>query len=197
MTPPNHVLSLSGVADALERLGVTYHIGGSVASSQHGKGRSTLDVDIVADLKDEHVALLCAALRRDYYVDEDAMREAVRARHAFNAIHFGTMLKIDVFVAGHAPYDREELRRAAPRPLVAAPDARAFPVKSAEDVVLRKLEWYRAGGEVSVTQWQDVLNVVRVQAHDFDVEYCRRWAPVLGVADLLEALLAEAGTYGD
>ena len=196
MTPPSHAVSLAGVADALEALGVTYHIGGSVASSQHGKGRSTLDVDVIADLRAEHVSGLVAGLRDAYYVDEDAVRQAVQTHGAFNAIHLGTMLKVDVFVAGEAPFDREEMRRAVRRPLTDTGLEREFPVKSPEDIVLRKLSWYRSGGEVSTTQWQDVLNVIRVQDADFDVAYARRWAVELGVADLFEEALTEAADYG-
>jgi len=43
--------AIEPVAAALERLGVPWHIGGSVGSSLHGMPRSTLDVDFVADLK--------------------------------------------------------------------------------------------------------------------------------------------------
>ena len=38
------------VAKALERMGIPYFVGGSLASSAHGVPRATLDADIVADL---------------------------------------------------------------------------------------------------------------------------------------------------
>jgi hypothetical protein len=38
------------VTQTLERLGILYAVGGSLASSLHGVMRSTLDVDIVADM---------------------------------------------------------------------------------------------------------------------------------------------------
>jgi hypothetical protein len=117
VTSANYLPALGPVADALERLGVTYHVGGSVASSQHGKGRSTLDVDVVADLRQVHVPPLVMALADDYYIDEGAIREALRLRRAFNVIHLATMMKVDVFVAGVSPFDREELGRAQIRAL--------------------------------------------------------------------------------
>jgi len=65
-------------------------------------------------------------------------------------------------------------------------------VKTPEDVVLSKLEWYRVGGETSERQWADVLGVLRVQEGCLDLEYARRWAVDLGVADLLERALQDA-----
>ncbi len=44
------------VIDALERLGVPYLIGGSLASAVHGVARATLDADVVTDLQPEHAA---------------------------------------------------------------------------------------------------------------------------------------------
>lgn len=66
------------------------------------------------------------------------------------------------------------------------------PVPRAEDVVLLKLDWYRAGGEVSERQWGDVLGVLKVAAGDLDRGYLSRWAAELGIADLLDRALAEA-----
>ena len=72
------------------------------------------------------------------------------------------------------------------------PDARLYPVAPPEDVVLRKLQWYRSGGESSARQWTDVLGVLRVQRGRLDLPWMRRWAPDLEVADLLERALTEA-----
>ena len=64
--------------------------------------------------------------------------------------------------------------------------ARHAYVTTAEDIVLAKLEWYRAGGEVSDRQWRDVLGVLRVQGDRLDQEYLRLGADELGLADLLD-----------
>ena len=70
-------LRITGV---LENLGVAYLVGGSLASSLYGQPRSTQDVDVVADLRPEHVAPLVAALSDDFYLDEPAIRDAVERR---------------------------------------------------------------------------------------------------------------------
>ncbi len=184
--------ALVPVTQALERLGVPFYIGGSVASSVHGAARSTMDADIVADLGRQHAAPLVAALGDDYYADEQSITEAIARRSSFNLIHFATSFKIDVFVAKHDPYQRESLARRV-NDTLDSPGSPSFPFASREDTVLAKLDWYRKGGEVSERQWRDVQGVMKVQREALDLVYLRRWATELGVTDLLDRALAEAG----
>jgi len=54
------------VVELLEGLGVRYVIGGSLASSVHGVFRASVDADLVAELKLEHVPRLARALDSRY-----------------------------------------------------------------------------------------------------------------------------------
>lgn len=45
------VAALAPVSSALRKLGIRHYVSGSVASSFHGATRSTMDVDVVADLE--------------------------------------------------------------------------------------------------------------------------------------------------
>lgn len=51
------------VIDALEQLDILYVIGGSLASTQHGHARSTLNSDLVVRLTESHVPALIAQLQ--------------------------------------------------------------------------------------------------------------------------------------
>ena len=66
-------------------------------------------------------------------------------------------------------------------------------MKSAEDTVLRKLQWYRTGGEVSDRQWRDVLGVMVANRGGLDQRYLDTWAKRLQVEDLLRRAEREAG----
>ena len=66
MPLPDELAATLLVCAALDDLGVEHVIGGSVASSLHGRPRSTQDVDLVADLRPEHASRLADLLdRRD------------------------------------------------------------------------------------------------------------------------------------
>lgn len=190
--PPDPIAVALEVAAILERLGIPYLAVGSLASSIHGEPRSTNDIDLVADLEPRHVEGLLAALGDAYYVSPDAVREAVREGGTFNAIHLGTALKVDVFVAGRDPFDIERLKHRERVEIWSDPPGELY-VDTAEHTVLRKLEWYRQGDEVSERQWGDVLGIVRAQGNRLDRARLTAWAGRLGVSDLLERVLSQAG----
>lgn len=186
------ITAMVPVVRQFERLGVRYYIGGSVASSFYGLARSTLDVDLVADLRPEHVAPLAAALQETYYVSPQTMARAVASKSCFNLIYLPTSFKIDVFVLKDRPYDQEAIRRIRQDTFGPEWHGDPFFVASPEDVILAKLEWFRLGDEVSDRQWRDILEVMRTQAASLDQDYLVKWAAELGVTDLRERAWNEA-----
>jgi hypothetical protein len=181
------------LVDAFEQLGVSYYIGGSVASSAYGLPRTTIDADLVADLRIEHVSPLVQQLQNAYYIDADMIRDAIKHRSEFNIIHFETMLKVDVFIQKTRAFDRETRRRVRQEKLDETSSDHVFLLASPEDVILNKLEWYKMGGEVSDRQWNDILGVLKVQGTSLDLAYLRQWAAALDVSSLLDRALEDAG----
>ena len=84
------------------------------------------------------------------------------------------------------------MERRRPAALSEEPVRRVY-VSSPEDLILRKLVWYRDGGGVSDRQWRDVLGVLKVQSERLDLAYLGRWAERLGLSDLLSRAVDEAG----
>lgn len=60
----------------LERHGIGYFLGGSLASSFQGEPRATNDIDLVVELEEGQVGALAAELGADFDVDEAALRRA-------------------------------------------------------------------------------------------------------------------------
>ena len=179
-------------AGILDGLGVPYVTAGSFASAFHGEPRSTDDVDLVADLRAAHGAPLVSALHGAWYLSEETVRDAISRGGSFNAIHLPSSVKVDVFVVGSDPFDSHRVTRGQNVHVGPEPGA-VLRIDTAEFTVLRKLEWFRRGGETSDRQWRDVLGIVRAQGTRLDRAELARWAEQLGVADLLTRALGEGG----
>jgi hypothetical protein len=179
------------IAGTCERLGIRYLVGGSLASSLHGIPRATQDVDLVMSIRQADVAGLVRALRDDFYLDEDAIREAIDRQTSFNLVHLGSYFKADVFVARDDEPSRLQMDRSRRYPL--GRPVRELVVASPEDVVAQKLHWFALGDRVSERQWLDAIGVLKVLGPRLDLAYLRRIAEMMGVEALLREAASEAG----
>jgi hypothetical protein len=175
---------LSQVISILDHVGIRYVLVGSFASSIHGMYRSTADIDILADIKAEQVGPLFESLQDSFYVDQQAMRDAVAQRRSFNAIHFDSVFKVDFFIP-KSEFALEQLNRRVLRRISPEGNEVVY-VATAEDTILAKLQWYQAGNQTSTNQWNDVVGILGTSRHTLDFEYLRGWAEKLGVTDLLQ-----------
>ena len=181
---------LSAVTTILEDVGIRYVLVGSFASSVHGIYRATADIDVLTDLKIQQVHPLFESLRDTFYVDEHTMRNAVARGGSFNAIHFDSVFKVDIFVSKDDGFalgqlDRRELRKISPDRV------ETIYVATVEDTILAKLRWYQIGHETSDTQWRDIIGMLVTSCDRVDLQYLRAWAAKLGLAELLEKALLE------
>lgn len=177
--------------EVLERLGLPYLVTGSVATIFFGEPRFTNHIDVVVELALSRVAELCAAFPpHEFYLSDEAARRAVERGGQFNIVHPGSGLKVDLMVSRRTPFDRSRFSRAVrvqPRGDFEASFA------SAEDVILKKMEYYREGG--AEKHLRDIAGVLRVSGDRIDRDYIRRWAEELGLARIWLAIESElAGT---
>ena len=178
------------VARTLDALGIPYVLGGSLASSIMGEPRSTVDIDMAIRLDSVSLEPLLEATRTEFYVPEDAARAATETASSFNMVHRAGALKVDLFVLGDGVLDRRQLARRV-RMVVSVDPASELWVTSAEDQVLRKLEWYRSGGGVSDRQWRDVVGILSVQSGRLDVVDLTRTAEAVGLGTLFSRALGD------
>ncbi len=191
MTLAEPIAVTLAVVRVLEKLGIRYLVGGSLASSLHGIPRSTQDLDLLVELPGKLVAALVAELECDFYVDRDMIEDAVRRRASFNVIDLKTMFKVDVFVSDHRPLLVEEMARRQTIGLGEPPEP--VQVCSAEDIILQKLDWYEKGNRIADRQWNDLVGVFKVRGAALDLAYLRRWSNELGLESLLDRALQDAG----
>jgi hypothetical protein len=171
---------------ALERLNVPYMVVGSMASIAYGEPRFTQDVDVVIDPTESQAAALCQAFASDeFYASEEAARAAVRSRGQFNIIHSRSGNKVDLVILSPGAWGQSEIsRRVRAQILPGLEGYRARP----EDVIIGKMLYYQEGG--SEKHLRDITGILKVTADDVDREYISRWAAVLGLTEIWQAVLA-------
>ncbi len=179
--------ALFEVIRALDGQGIPHMVTGSVASSYHGRPRSTHDADIVIDpSRDQLDALVRILGDRGFYVDADRARDALVRRLQFNAIETTSAFKIDLIFRKDRPFSHEELRRRQDAEL--SPGVRVA-LASPEDTILSKLEWANKAGR-SEKQIDDAAGVLAVNP-GLDRRYVEKWGRELGVLDLWREISGE------
>ncbi len=177
------------LVEALEDSGVEYFVVGAMASSTYGEPRSTRDVDVVVDLRPDQIPALVARFPAPhFYVSEEGARRAAEHRDMFNILHPASGLKIDLIIRKADAFDDSRFRRR--RRLRVLPDRQVY-LASPEDVILKKLVFYKEGG--SEKHLRDVAGILQVSGRALDRAYLARWARRLGVAEIWRRVLDRVG----
>ncbi len=75
------------ILQTLERINAPYMVIGGFAATLYGITRATYDIDIVVDLKEQHIIALVATYPAPrYYADPEQMRSSIRMGIPFNII---------------------------------------------------------------------------------------------------------------
>ena len=173
------------VVGVLEKLGLSYLVTGSTATIFFGEPRFTNDIDIVVALPAERVAAFCRAFpESEFYLSEEAARQAVEKCSQFNIIHPTSGLKVDIIIPPDTPFNRSRFARAT-RVRPAEDCDAAF--ASIEDVIIKKMESYREGG--SGKHLRDITGVLKVSGRSVDRAYIADWAARLGLESIWKLVL--------
>ncbi len=181
---------LKKVIQTLDQAGVPYMITGSVVSSLQGEPRSTHDIDIVVAIQKSNIHKLVDVFPPpDFYLDEDAILDAIANQSMFNLIVVNEGNKIDFWILTADPFDQSRFSRRYAEEFMGL----KVQVSSPEDTILAKLRWAKLSGG-SEKQFTDALRVYEVQLGNLDMDYLRKWANILSVETLLKRLMYEAET---
>ena len=171
---------LSRVTETFDQLGIPYLVTGSMATIAYGEPRLTNDIAVVVRLSPIQVRPLCDAFPDDeFYVSLEAALESVQHRGQFNILHPASGLKIDLMVADDSAFNTSRFERT--RFLSVAPEI-VVAFASPEDVILKKLEYFREGG--SEKHLRDIAGVLKIMGPELDHPYLTSWAQSLGLLEI-------------
>ena len=179
------------VVARLDEAGIEYMLTGSLASSLQGEPRATHDIDLVIAIRTaaSDVARTLKTLfpEPQYYLDEEAIHNAIETRGMFSMIETEEGNKVDFWVLTDDAFDQARFARRSVEDF----EGLLLRVSCPEDTILMKLRWAQLSGG-SEKQFIDALRVYEVQHALLDHSYLDTWAARLGVTALLARLRSEA-----
>ncbi len=152
------------VIKRLESAGLRYMVTGSIAANFYTTPRMTRDIDMVIELETKEVSTFFSLFVDDFYLDEDAIKEAIEKNQNFNIIHREGIIKVDFIIRKETEYRKLEFERR--RTILF--EGMNLHVTSPEDLVLSKLYW--AKESFSETQLRDIRNLLKT-VPDMDMDY--------------------------
>ena len=184
---PSDLLTL--LSRKLDELGIGYLVTGSMATIAYGEPRFTNDIDVVISLRPEDITRFCDAFPMpEFYVSQDAVKDAVRDRRQFNIIHPASGLKVDGIIPKDDDFERSRQQRGVRLPIVEGVEVM---FASAEDVIIRKMQYFQAGG--SDKHLRDIAGVLKIQGDRIDRQYIAEWSDRLAIRDVWELILTQVG----
>lgn len=163
----------------LNRAGMRYVIGGSVAAMFYGEPRFTRDVDVMVFLNEASIRKLPEIFPAgEFYLPpgEAITAEVARAsRGQFNIIHLDTTFKADIYPTGRDEFNAWAFRNKR----TVAYEGETLVLAPPEYVIVRKLEYFRAGG--SDKHLRDIRGMLNISGEQINQADLQEWIQRQGV----------------
>lgn len=168
--------SFLAVTQKLEAAEIPYMIVGSIASMTYGEPRMTHDLDLVVQVLPKDASKFEQIFPEDEYYcpPEEIVKPEILRCGQFNLIHHETGLKIDLVIRKNSEHAKTEFSRR--KKITLWQGAEAY-MASPEDVILKKLEYFREGG--SQKHLQDIRGILAQT--EIDEPYLQGWIAKLGL----------------
>lgn len=171
-----YIESFSNVIALLENEQIPYMIVGSLASMIYGEPRLTHGMDLVVDVLPSDATKIEKLFPSEIYYCPplEVLKPEINHRGQFNLIHHESGLKVDFIIRKQSPHALEEFGRRRLTPFWG--EQRVF-VASPEDVIIKKLEYYREGG--SEKHLKDIRGILCET--ELDKSYLSHWIEELAL----------------
>ena len=188
-TPQELSQFFTAIIEVLEQLNIPYMVAGGFAAIFYGEPPLTIDVDIVADIKTQHLpAVVKAFPSPHYYLSEEAMRDSLKRRFPFNIIQTTTGAKADIVPLPDDIFSRVAFARRKKMVYNAAGNEATF--ISPEDIVAAKLFAFEQTG--SDKHLRDARGVLVTQWGQLDLKLIRGMASQRGLLPQFEQIYEAA-----
>jgi hypothetical protein len=178
----DQLIVLEEVTGRLESAKIRYMITGSIAFNYYAVPRMTRDIDILVDISIEDAERKFSVFEKDFYIDMDAVRNAVMNLSMFNIINYENPVKVDFIVLKRDEYETLKFSRKRRRKI----NGFKVYIISPEDLIISKLMW--AKDSISEIQIRDVSNLISC-VKPLDLKYLEFWIKKLELKELYEMAL--------
>lgn len=171
--------TLDWICNKLNSLQIHYMITGGSAVGFWGRIRTTMDIDIVIQMRSNQVNAFLEAIRNEAYVDIQEAKDAVQSESMFNIIHNETLFKVDIILLDES--NNYEMRKFGRRIKIKFQDREIY-IISPEDLIISKLIWSKSAGG-SERQVADCESIWKINQESIDTDYIKQWIDVLNIRE--------------
>ena len=169
------------VKKRLDKSGISYMVSGGIAVSYWGFPRTTHDIDIVIEAEEKDKDKIIKLFKKDFYISDEAVEEAIKNRFTFNIIDNKSGLKIDFWLIKRDVFGKSEFSRKIKRKMF----GENIYIISPEDLILCKLIGFEE--TKSDRRLQDAKSIL--QTSKVDMDYIKKWSKNQGTLEILNKLL--------
>ena len=175
------------IAKTLDKLKIPYLVTGGIAVLIWGRPRFTADIDIVIHLQEKNIKKLIKellAIFKEGYIEEKAVKEALKHKSEFNFLEPVTGIKVDFWIyKKEDKFDKERFKRKIKIIIL------DYEVNftSPEDLILIKLNWYKMSK--LEREIEDIKSILKFSKDKIDFDYLKEWSQKLSTLNILNEIL--------
>ncbi|MDP4790772.1 MAG: hypothetical protein NWR99_02735 [Verrucomicrobiales bacterium] len=178
--------------DLLGELDIEYMVVGSFSSNRYGVPRATKDADLVLKVVASEREKLFSKLPTTFEIDPQVTFETITGTWRQIIEIPSIPFTIELFELSDDPHDQSRFARRKTLTLL----SRQASIPTAEDVIVQKLRWSKAGKRSK--DFDDCVAVMAVQGEaKLDWPYIEKWCTLHGTMEILAQAKGEASTAWD